>query len=174
MILNLISSSSLLCTHCNVTQTVFWIDEFSCLNHPILMIWCSRNISRKQFRVAVFEDFFSFKISLMNRKFIEIFDINVKVFTVNFDQSNASLLNKSIHFFKTKSYWHSVYIVRFTVVVGFNLGHSRGWSMRHIFISEFHWHCDHWAVIINIHRKKRWSPLESPLESQDSSTEHWQ
>ncbi len=36
---------------------------------------------------------------------IELFCNIIKVFTATFNQFNASLMNKSINFFPTKSYW---------------------------------------------------------------------
>ncbi len=43
-----------------------------------------------------------FQGSLMNRKLNRK---NINIFTVTLDQFNVSLLNKSINFFKNKSYW---------------------------------------------------------------------
>jgi len=81
------------------------------LNHHILMIWCSRNISRKQLPVAVFVDFFHVRW-MMND---ELFIWNRKIW------------------YQCKGLY------------------CQFWSIEciHTFISEFHWHCDHWAVIIN-------------------------
>ncbi len=65
-------------------------------NHSNMLIWCCR----KKMYSRIF--WMNWKLKEHNWIKIEVF-CNINIFTVNFDQYNSYLLNKSIIFFK--SYW---------------------------------------------------------------------